>query len=114
MKKSAKIPRILKINAVKDWQVFVAFNNGAQRVIDFAAFFQQHHFATDPLRSRLLDPAVFQQLELHEGTLRWPQLLQRIELGEGLTFEVPFDLDPIVLYDFSVLDSTRSGLEVVG
>ena len=40
MKKSAKIPRILRINAVKDWQVFVVFNNGAQRVIDFAAFFR--------------------------------------------------------------------------
>lgn len=36
MRKVAKIPRILKINSVKELTVSVVFNNGESRVIDFA------------------------------------------------------------------------------
>ena len=104
MSKTTKIPRIIKLSAIQGWRVYVAFSNGEHRVIDFEQFFRKHHFATDPLRRRLLDEAVFQGLNLHEGTLRWPTVLDKIELSNGMVFEVPFDLDPLVLYENSEPD----------
>lgn len=101
MSKTTKIPRILKINQIQDWNLDVVFNNGEYRKIDFEAFFKAHHFADDPLGAQLLNPEIFQTLILNEGTLSWPSVRQKIELRDGTTFEVPFDLDPIVLYNFS-------------
>lgn len=108
MSKTTKIPRILKINQIDGWRINVVFSNGEYRIIDFEQFFQEHNFSTDPLRAKLLDQTFFQSVALHEGTLRWPTLLQKIELSNGMTFEVPFDLDPIVLYDQSTPDLNRN------
>lgn len=107
MSKTTKIPRILKINRIEAWKLDVVFNNGEHRSIDFEAFFKEHHFADDPLRAPLLDPKIFQTLTLNEGTLSWPSVRQKIELSNGMTFEVSFDLDPIVLYDFSTPDTNH-------
>ena len=108
MSKTTKIPSILKINQVDGWRINVVFSNGEYRTIDFEQFFQEHNFSNDPLRAKLLDQTFFQSVALHEGTLRWPTLLQKIELSNGMTFEVPFDLDPIVLYDQSTPDLNRN------
>ena len=108
MSKTTKIPRIIKLSAIQGWRVYVAFNNGEHRVIDFEQFFRKHHFAADPLRRRLLDEVVFQGLNLHEGTLRWPTVLDKIELSNGMVFEEPFDLDPLVLYENSEPDLERN------
>ena len=104
MSKTTKIPRIIKLNMIQGWKVYVAFSNGEYRVIDFEQFFDKHHFATDPLRRRLLDQAVFQSVSLYEGTLRWEAVLDTITLSNGMVFEVPFDLDPLVLYENSEPD----------
>ena len=107
MSKTTKIPRIIKLNAVQGWKVYVAFSNGEYRVIDFEQFFDKYHFAADPLRRRLLNEGVFQSLSLYEGTLRWEAVLDTIALSNGMVFEVPFDLDPLVLYENSELDLER-------
>jgi len=112
MSKTNKIPRILKINQIQGWTLDVVFNNGEHRSIDFEAFFKEHHFADDPLRSQLLNLDTFQTATLNEGTLNWPSIRQKIELSNGMTFEVPFDLDPIVLYDFSVLDPNHASVHI--
>lgn len=108
MSKTTKIPRIIKLNRVQGWKVYVAFSNGEYRVIDFKQFFDKHHFGADPLRRRLLDEAVFQSVSLNEGTLRWEAVLDTIALSNGMVFEVPFDLDPLVLYENSEPDQERN------
>lgn len=41
MKKSIKIPGILKIKSVKGFKISCIFNNGETRVIDYEALFQK-------------------------------------------------------------------------
>ena len=40
MRKKIKIPRILKINWIRDLTVSVVFNNGESRIIDFRKLFK--------------------------------------------------------------------------
>lgn len=114
MRKSIKIPRIIKINEVVGFRVYVAFNTGEYRVIDFAALFEKWNYQADAFRSKLLNMAEFQQLELVDGTLRWPNLIQKKRLSNGMEFEVAFDLDPIVLYQESESDEERNKIYRIG
>lgn len=108
MRKSTRIPRIIKINEMDGFKVYVAFNTGEHRIIDFAHLFEKWNFEDDEFRSRLLKKEVFQKLELKEGTLHWPNLIQKTKLSNGMEFEVAFDLDPIVLHEESRPDEERN------
>jgi DNA-binding XRE family transcriptional regulator len=113
MRKAIKIPRIIRVNAIHQRLVYLVFNNGEHRVFDFERFSREQNFAGDPLRAGLLQEEVFQKVVLHEGTLRWPLLTQQITLSNGLFFEVPFDLDPVMVYENSIPDLERnSGLQI--
>lgn len=114
MRKSTKIPRIIRINKIDGFKVFVAFNTGEHRIIDFSRLFLKWNFKDDAFRSRLLQKEVFQKLSLHEGTLQWPDLIHKSTLSNGTTFEVAFDLDPIVLYEESDPDEERNKAYPIG
>jgi DNA-binding XRE family transcriptional regulator len=114
MRKSAKIPRILRIEEVNGFKVFCAFSTGEYRIIDFEPLFQEWNYSADPLRAQLLDVATFQTLKLQEGTLQWPSLLKRTVLSNGMEFEVPFELDPLVLYEASKPDEERNKTYQIG
>ncbi|MCB0634372.1 MAG: helix-turn-helix transcriptional regulator [Saprospiraceae bacterium] len=114
MRKSAKIPRILKIEAINGYKVYCAFSTGEYRVIDFAPLFEQWHYAMDPLRAQLLEPEIFRTVNLNEGTLQWPSVLQITKLSNGMEFEVPFELDPLVLYEVSEPDEERNRKYLIG
>jgi DNA-binding XRE family transcriptional regulator len=108
MKKVNKIPRIIKINEVSDFMVSVAFNNGEYRLIDFKKLFEKWKIENDSFQSQLLDQEKFNSVRMHEGTLQWPMLKKTIKLKSGKTFEVMFDVDPIVMYDESEYDEVRN------
>ena len=114
MRKSVKIPRIIKINEINGFQLSCAFNNGEHRIIDFAALFEKWDFKSDEFRSKLLDPKEFAKVRIHEGTLQWPNLIQKTKLSSGREFEVMFDLDPIVLYEESTPDEERNKRYQIG
>lgn len=114
MRKSTKIPRIIRINEIDGFKVYVAFNTGEHRIIDFARLFKKWNFEDDEFRSRLLNKEAFQKLELKEGTLQWPNLIQKTKLSNGMEFEVAFDLDPIVLYEESDPDEERNKSYQIG
>lgn len=114
MRKSTKIPRIIRINEIDGFKVYVAFNTGEHRIIDFARLFKKWNFEDDEFRSRLLKKEAFQKLELKEGTLQWPNLIQKTKLSNGMEFEVVFDLDPIVLYEESDPDEERNKSYQIG
>ena len=114
MRKSVKIPRIIKINEIDGFRVFCAFNNGEHRIIDFKTLFKKWDYQSDDFRSRLLDQKEFAKFNLHEGTLQWPNLIQKTKLSNGLEFEVMFDLDPVVLYEESIPDDRRNKSYQIG
>ncbi|HMQ45939.1 MAG TPA: helix-turn-helix transcriptional regulator [Saprospiraceae bacterium] len=105
MRKINKLPRIIKIYRIDGFKVYAIFNNGAPRIIDFKSLFDQWNYANDDFRSKLLSKDVFQKITLKEGTICWPDLVQKTKLSNGMEFEVAFDLDPLVLYEASQPDT---------
>lgn len=114
MRKSPKIPRIIKIDKVEGFKVFCAFNTGEHRIIDFGTLFVKWNYQADAFRSQLLAKETFQQLELKGGTLHWPNLVRKTKLSNGMEFEVTFDLDPILLYEESEPDEERNKKYQIG
>lgn len=114
MRKIKKIARIIKINKVRGFKVYVAFNNGEHRVIDFDGLFEKWNTKNDSFQRKLMNQKVFQTVELHEGTLQWKGLSKKIKLSNGLEFDAPFDLDPIVLYEHSEADEKRNAAYKIG
>jgi len=108
MRKLNRIPRILKINEIQGFKVFCAFNNGEHRIIDFNDLFERWKTQSHPFQKGLLDPKIFSKVQLHEGTLRWSDLTQKIKLSNGMKFDVPLEFDPIVLYEASLPDIHRN------
>ena len=114
MRKSTKIPRIIKIHAIDGLKIYCAFNTGEHRILDFNRLFKKWKVKDDEFRSRLLNPNEFQQVRLHEGTLQWPNLIKKTRLSNGMEFEVMFDLDPLVLYETSEPDEARNKRYFIG
>ncbi len=109
MKGLRSIPRILKINKVKGYRVSCLFNNGESRIIDFEDFFQKQKLRKDhPACVLLNDIREFRKIEVIENTIGWKNVgitLKDIEGNEQFYY---FDLDPIVLYEFSKPDESRN------
>ena len=114
MRKTAKIPRIIKINEVKDFVVSVAFNNGEYRLIDFKKLFKKWKIEKDPFQRELLDEKKFNSMRVNEGTLQWPEVRKTMKLKSGKEFEVMFDVDPIVMYEESEYDEERNQKYQIG
>ena len=114
MRKTAKIPRVIKLNDVNGFLVSIAFNNGEYRLLDFERLFAKWDIRHDPFQRQLLDPEKFQFIQLHEGSLQWPEIKKTIRLKNGATFEVAFDLDPVVLYEESEYDEERNKKNRIG
>lgn len=109
MKGLRRIPRILKINKVRGYKVSCLFNNGESRIIDFEDFFQRQKLRKDhPALVLLNDIREFRKIEVIENTIGWKNVgitLKDIEGNEQFYY---FDLDPIVLYEFSKPDESRN------
>jgi len=94
-----KVPRIVQLMKVDRFKVHCAFNNGESRVVDFEELFETEAFQNDPFLHRLTDPEQFEKLELKNGTLAWPHITKTITLSNGMVFETPLELDPVVLFE---------------
>ena len=114
MRKIRSIPRIIRINRIKDFQIFCAFNNGEHRIIDFTKLFEKLNFKRDVMRRKVMDPKTFKTVELSDNTLSWPGVRKEIRLKSGRTFNVAFDLDPVVLYENSEPDVKRNERYKIG
>lgn len=96
--KTNKLPRIIKINSVDGFVVSCVFNNGEYRIIDFNKLFDK--WRGEDI-DQLKNPASFHLVTLENGTLTWPEVRKKITLKSGKTFDVAYDLSPIVLYEES-------------
>ena len=114
MRKLKYIPRIIRINKIKGFKIYCAFNNGEHRIIDFNKLFEKLNFKRDELRKKIMDAKTFKSVELTDNTLTWPTVRKIVKLKSGKTFDVAFDLDPIVLYENSEPDIKRNERYKIG
>lgn len=102
------VSRILKIHEVEGYKVFCLFDTEESRVIDFEKIYKSWGVGTEdieyPLASNITE---FKKVKLVDGTLMWENI-KILDLDEaGNTIELPYDLDPIVLYENSEVDESR-------
>jgi hypothetical protein len=102
------IKRILRIHNIEGYKIYCLFNNGESRIIDFKFLFDKWQTNEKsfeyPLKQSL---AAFQQVELVDGTLVWKNIIIESLDEEDKPIIYYFDLDPIVLYELSQIDTSR-------
>ncbi len=100
--KNTKPPRIAKIVEIQPYQITCLFTNRETRKIDFAHLLQE--WKANENTAKLLDFEQFKQVSISDSqTLQWANVLMHLPfLPTELQYQ-PYDLDPDVLYQQSVL-----------
>lgn len=109
MRKVLKTPRILKISKIEGYKIYCVFNNGEHRIIDFDEFFKEWNLKKKKkdFKYPLLNKKVFKTVSLENNTLGWSSVRKLIKLSNGMEYDVPFELDPIVLFKRSQSDDQK-------
>ncbi|MGB0863684.1 MAG: hypothetical protein ACPG19_10720 [Saprospiraceae bacterium] len=102
MKEKIEIPRIKTIEAIDHFKVVCAFNTGDYRSIDFKKIFQLWDERAEKYPLELKNTTIFRTVEVVNHTLTWNAIKRNIQLSNGLSFEVSYDIDPIVLFENSI------------
>lgn len=101
MRRKITIPRILKVNWVKELAISVVFNNGESRIIDFRKLFGDIGLDTNSPAYVLFEQSEFEKVKLSGNTLSWPNVEQYITMRNGEKQKVPFDIGADVLLKYS-------------
>ena len=112
MRKNIKIPRILKINWIRNLVVSVVFNNGESRVIDFRKVLNGLGIDDKSPAAILFNPEEFAKAELQNNTLSWSNVEQYIPLRNSDKQQVPFEIGADVLLRFSRQEKTDISLKI--
>lgn len=116
MSQTKRIPRILKVNHIKGMAISVVFNNGESRSIQFEALLNSLSLNASNPGHVLVQPNKLKEVELGEGTLRWPNIVTTITGKNGQKLSYPFEIGADVLFQFSTPDplptETRIGRKV--
>lgn len=100
MRKNLKIPRIIKINWIKDTSISVVFNNGESRIIDIYGLLKNLNLVNSSAKI-LLEPEELSKVELLDHTLSWENIDQYITMRDGEKKKVPFEIGADVLFRYS-------------
>ena len=116
MRKILKTPRILKVSKIIGYKIYCVFNNGEHRIIDFDLFFKEWNLRRrkKDFRFSLLDEKVFKTVAIENNTLGWNSIRKHIKLSNGMEYDVPFELDPIVLFKRSQPDEQKKEEHSIG
>lgn len=101
MKRNIKIPRILKINWIKDLSISVVFNNGESRIVDFRKLLGDIGIDKDSPVSILYNEDEFTKAELLNNTVSWNNVEQFITMKNKEIIKVPFEIGADVLLKYS-------------
>lgn len=112
MRKTIKIPRVLKINWIKDLSISVVFNNGESRIIDFRKLFHDIELQNNPTAKILYDSNEFKNVTLVNNTLSWNNVDQYITSRDGKKTQVPFEIGADILFKYSTSEKSESILNV--
>lgn len=103
------INRIVKVNECYDYKMSLLFNNGESRIIDFKHLFEKWKINENHIAYSLInDINEFNKFKLIDGTIVWENINFKSIDDEGKEIIQHFDLDPIILYENSAVDSKRS------
>lgn len=105
MRQNIKLPRIIKIVKVIDFKVWVMFNNGQIRFLDFERIFKQWKIKMGDLEYSLLNQREFQMVELRNQTLSWSNVEINSVDENGRAVILPYEIGADVLYNLSILSS---------
>lgn len=112
MRKTIKIPRILKVNSIDKHFISVTFNNGEDRTIDFKKVLQSIGVDQTSPAFILFKEAEIQKLRLRNHTLSFDNVEQYIPLKNGEMERVPFEIGADVLLRYSVSESSDLILKI--
>jgi DNA-binding XRE family transcriptional regulator len=104
MRKTVKIPRILKIEKIDGLKVYEMFNNGETRLLDFNQILAEWEVSESEIEYKLYNEAEFKKVKLNNQTLSWENLSTKLVGEDGVEIEYPYEIGPDVLYNLS-LDS---------
>ena len=110
MRKSIKVPRILKIEKIDGFKIYVIFNNGEIRLLNFANIFEGWNIQESDIESKLKDVSEVKKVKLRNQTLSWDNLSTKLIDEKGQEKEYPYEIGPDVLYRLS----QESDLQVPG
>ena len=100
--------RIIKIHQIIGFKIYCLFNNGESRVIDFNALFNEWRVEEKDIEFKLWQShSEFVKVEILDGTLSWSNVAVLGVDEDGKSIHFPYQPDPIVLYEKSVLDPSR-------
>ena len=112
MRKTIKMPRILKINWIKDLSISVVFNNGESRIIDFRKILNKINLIKDSPTRILYDSKEFEKVELENNTLSWNNVEQYITMRNKERMKVPYQIGADVLLKHSHPEISELALKV--
>lgn len=101
MRQRIKFPRILKINRIDGLKISVVFNNGESRVIDFNKVLKSAGVNDNSPEYILFNKEEFSRVEIQGYTLSWLNVEQYITSKNGEKVQVPYEIGPDVLYEYS-------------
>lgn len=101
MRRTIKIPRILKINWIKGLVVSVVYNNGESRIIDFQKVFKGIGLQKESPAWILTEPKEFGKAVVENNTLSWLNVEQYITKRDGSKIQVPYEIGADVLLKYS-------------
>lgn len=112
MRQNIKIPRILKINWIKDLVISVVYNNGESRIIDFRKVLKKIGVDENSPAYILFDTDEFAKVEIQDNTLSWSNVEQNITMRNGEKLKVPFEIGADVLLKYSQPEKSELSLKI--
>ena len=103
-----RIPRIAGIYKIEFPTIGCIFTNGEYRIINLKELF--HNLKVDEGQfgyELLTNIDLFNSIEVKNNTLSWNNLSLNVELPSGGFKNLPFEMDPISVYNFSKPDALR-------
>lgn len=97
MRKTIKIPRILKINRIKDLTISVIFNNGESRTINFEKLLKKLKVDKNSPAAILFNKEEFKKVTINNNTLSWNNVEQYIIGKNNKKVKVPFEIGADIL-----------------
>ena len=110
MRKIVKIPRILNIEKIDGFKIYVIFNNGETRLLDFDRILKDWGINNTDIEFKLCDITEFQKVKLRNQTLSWDNLSTKLVNEQGKETNFPYEIGPDILFNLSI----DSDLQVIG
>lgn len=103
MNRPQNIPKVIELHAIEGYLVSCFFNTNESRIIDFKDFFvtRKNFTAVHPAYKLLHNYSAFQQIDIIENSIGWKNTGITAKNITGDDVFYAYEIDPIVLYDFS-------------